>query len=241
LFAVITIDQETLASLPGFAARLEWFLALRPDLASLISRWHDTGAGEIRQLALVRGHRLKRLLKRALDPAEFLSDYGVRALSKYHLDHPYELPFDGAVYTVTYEPAESHTGTFGGNSNWRGPVWFPLNYLLVEALRRFHHYYGDDFLVECPTGSGRLMTLLKIADFLADRLIKLFQRDDNGQRPFNRSNRLPPNDPSWQDYILFYEYFHGDTGAGLGASHQTGWTALVARLIQDRAARGRTR
>ena len=154
LLAVTTLEPRQLEMFPACKERIEQFLHYRPDLASLISRWHEPGAGDRRQLALVRGHRLKRLLKRALDPAEFLSDYGIRALSRYHLDHPYELNVDGTTYTVRYEPGESRTGLFGGNSNWRGPVWFPVNYLLIEALQRFHHYYSDDFLVECPTGSG---------------------------------------------------------------------------------------
>jgi hypothetical protein len=233
LFAVTTIEEETLRQLPAFAGRLEWFLQLRPDLASLISRWHDSGAGESRQLALVRGHRLKRLLRRALDPNEFLSDYGLRGLSKYHRDHPYTLPVDGTLYTVNYEPGESRTGTFGGNSNWRGPVWFPLNYLLIEALLRFHHYYGDDFVVECPTGSGNYLNLRQISNFLAERMVRLFTRDQDGNRPFNGTNKMLQNDPHWKDYVLFHEFFHGDTGLGLGASHQTGWTGLVARLIQQ--------
>jgi hypothetical protein len=175
------------------------------------------------------------LLKRALDPEEFLSEYGIRGLSKYHLDHPYEVPVDGNTYTVRYEPAESRTSTFGGNSNWRGPIWFPLNYLLIESLRRFHRYYSDDFLVECPTGSGKYLTLLQISDFLAQRLIRLFVRDEHGRRPFNGGNRLLQEDPNWNDYILFHEYFNGDNGKGLGASHQTGWTGLVAKIIHDQA------
>ncbi|HXT34560.1 MAG TPA: glucosidase [Chloroflexota bacterium] len=233
LFAVTTIDQAVLDACPEFAQRLDWFLDIRPDLAALISRWHEPGAGERRQLALVRGHRLKRLLARALDPNEFLSDYGIRALSKYHQDHPYHFNVDGQVYSVNYEPGESTTGTFGGNSNWRGPIWFPVNYLLIEALQRFHHYYSDDFLVECPTGSGQKITLRAIADDLSRRLMRLFERDEKGNRPFNGDHPLLQKDPHWRDYILFHEYFHGDSGFGLGASHQTGWTGLVAKLIQQ--------
>ena len=235
LLAVVTIDAQTLAALPRFAARLEWFLALRPELAGLISYWHVPGQGDLHQLALVRGHRLKCLLRYALDPDEFLSEFGVRSLSKHHLHDPFSLPVDGASYAGAYEPAESRSGTFGGNSNWRGPVWFPINYLLIEALRRFHGYYGDDFLVECPTGSGKNMTLLQIADMLADRLIALFRRDGQGNRPFHGSNALLQQDEHWRDMLLFHEYFHGDTGQGLGASHQTGWTALIANIIQSRA------
>ena len=235
LFATTTIEAAQMQALPDFRDRLERFLAYRPDLAGLISRWAEPGAGDRRQLALVRGHRLKRLLKRALDPQEFLSDYGIRSLSKYHQEHPYTLDVEGTTYTVNYEPAESRSGTFGGNSNWRGPIWFPVNYLLIEALQRFHHYYSDDFLVECPTGSGQMMTLKGIADHLSQRLVGLFCRDAQGTRPFNGPYQLLQRDPQWRDYILFYEYFNGDTGAGVGASHQTGWTGLVAKLIQQQA------
>ena len=233
LLAVETLEPDLLGKLPGFKSRLEWFLTHRQDLASLVSRWHEPGTEDRRMLALVRGHRMKRLLKRMLDPDEFLSPHGVRALSKYHEAHPYELQTDGHIYTVRYEPAESRSGLFGGNSNWRGPVWFPINYLLIESLQKFHHYYGDDFLVECPTGSGQYLTLDAIADELSRRLITLFLRDEQGQRPFNGGNAFLQTDPHWRDHLWFHEYFHGDNGAGLGASHQTGWTGLVAKLIQQ--------
>lgn len=236
LLAVETIDPLLLEQLPDFRGRLEWFLEHRPDMAGLVSRWHLPGAGDRRLLALVRGHRMKRLLARALDPAEFLSEYGVRSLSKHHQQNPYLLRLDGideSVHEVRYEPAESHTPLFGGNSNWRGPVWFPINYLLIEALQKFHYYYSDDFLVECPTGSGQLLTLDGIADHLSQRLIRLFLRDSQGRRPYAGTNPLLQQDPHWRDHLLFHEYFHGDTGAGLGASHQTGWTALVAKLLQQ--------
>ena len=237
LFAVRTIEPELLDRLPEFRERMEWYLANRPDLAQLVSRWQEPGVGERRLLALCRGHRLKRLLARALDPAEFLSDHGVRALSRYHAAHPYTLTTEHEEYVVAYEPGESHSGLFGGNSNWRGPVWFPVNYLLIESLQRYHHYYGDDFTVECPTGSGQYLTLRQIADELSQRLMHLFTPDANGQRPvFGASTRFQ-HDPHWRNYVLFYEYFHGDTGAGLGASHQTGWTALVAKLIQQQYGR----
>jgi hypothetical protein len=190
--------------------------------------------GERRLLALVRGHRMKCLLRRMLDPEEFLSDHGVRALSRYHRDHPYTLWLDGQSYSIDYEPAESTSGLFGGNSNWRGPVWFPLNFLLIEAIQRFHHYYGDDFLVECPTGSGQKVTLLQIAEELSRRLTSLFVRDEQGRRPVFGTSETFQHDPAWRDHLLFYEYFHGDTGVGLGASHQTGWTALVAKLLDQR-------
>lgn len=176
---------------------------------------------------------MKRLLKRALDPDEFLSDYGVRALSKYHKDHPYLLSIDGASYAVHYDPAESRSGIFGGNSNWRGPIWFPVNYLLIESLQKLHHYYGNDFLVECPTGSGQNLTLNQIADLISRRLIGVFTRDTMGRRAVFGGQEKFQSDPHWRDQVPFFEYFHGDTGAGIGASHQTGWTGLVAKLIQQ--------
>ena len=233
LFAVETIEPALLARLPEFRSRIEWVLSHRPDLASLISRWQVPGAGEQRLLALARGHRMKRVLRRVLDPQEFLSDYGVRMMSKYHEAHPYMLELDGRSYRVAYEPAESRTGLFGGNSNWRGPIWFPVNFLLIEALCRFHDYYGDDFLVEYPTGSGTLRTLRAIAHELGGRLTRIFLRDERGRRAVFGGNERFQTDPNWRDYVPFHEYFHGDTGAGLGASHQTGWTALVATLLAE--------
>jgi hypothetical protein len=233
LLAVETMEPDLLDLLPTFHAAMDWFLTNKPELAALVSRWQEPGLGERRLLALVRGHRMKRLLKRMLDPAEFLSDHGVRALSRYHLEHPYELRVDGTVHAVDYEPAESTSGLFGGNSNWRGPIWFPINFLLIEAVQKFHHYYGDDFLVECPTGSGQMMTLWQIAEHLSRRLISLFVRGADGRRPVFGARELLQADPQWRDYVLFHEYFHGDTGAGLGASHQTGWTALVAKLLDQ--------
>jgi Glycosyl hydrolase family 63 C-terminal domain len=233
LLAVETIEPDLLDALPDFKARLEWFLEHRPQLASLVSRWHEPGMEERRLLALVRGHRMKRLLKRMLDPEEFLSDYGIRAISKYHAEHPYDYRANGMDYVVRYEPGESSTGLFGGNSNWRGPIWFPINFLLVETLQKFHHYYGDDFLVECPTGSGQKLTLWQIADQLSYRLTHIFLREEDGRRPVFGTNELFQTNPHWRDYLLFYEYFHGDTGRGVGASHQTGWTALVAKLLEQ--------
>ncbi|HET7265583.1 MAG TPA: glucosidase [bacterium] len=233
LFAVETIEPALLARLPEFRSRVEWVLANRADLAGLISRWHVPGAGEQRLLALARGHRMKRVLRRVLDPQEFLSDHGVRMMSRYHLEHPYMLDVGGRSYRVAYEPAESRTGLFGGNSNWRGPIWFPINFLLIEALCRFHTYYGDDFLVEHPTGSGRLRTLRAIAVDLGGRLTRIFLRDERGRRAVFGGNERFQTDPNWRDYLPFHEYFHGDHGAGLGASHQTGWTALVATLLAD--------
>ena len=233
LLAVETMEPEQVNALPNFRRRMEWFLTHKPKLASLVSRWTEPGAGERRLLALMRGHRMKRLLARMLDPNEFLSEYGVRSLSRIHRDQPYTLHVNGMSFTIAYEPAESHTGLFGGNSNWRGPVWFPINYLLIEAVQKFHYYYGDEFLIEHPTGSGNRHTLWEIAADLSARLIALFERDSHGRRPAHGDNPLYAHDPHWRDLILFYEYFHGDSGAGLGASHQTGWTALVAKLIDQ--------
>jgi hypothetical protein len=233
LLAVETIQWQLIDALPGFKSRLEWYLAHRPDLASLVSRWQEPGMHERRLIAITRGHRMKCLLRRMLDPNEFLSDYGVRSLSKYHKEHPYRLVVHDEERVVNYEPAESQTGIFGGNSNWRGPVWFPINYLLIESLQQFHHYYGDDFKVECPTGSGTYLTLKEIANELSNRLIKLWVRNEKGERPFLRAsagafNAAPDSERYW-----FHEHFNGDNGGGLGASHQTGWTALVAKLIQQ--------
>jgi Mannosylglycerate hydrolase MGH1-like glycoside hydrolase domain len=233
LLAVETVQWQLIEALPGFNSRLEWYLQHRPDLASLVSRWQEPGMKERRLLALTRGHRMKCLLRRMLDPNEFLSDYGVRSVSKYHQEHPYVLQARGETRVVNYEPAESQTGMFGGNSNWRGPVWFPINYLLIESLQQFHHYYGDDFKVECPTGSGQFLHLGKVADELSNRLIKLWLRDQNGECAFARASEPGLSAPQDRQRYLFHEYFHGDTGAGLGASHQTGWTALVAKLIQQ--------
>jgi len=230
LLAVETVQWQLIEALPGFKSRLEWYLEYRPDLASLVSRWQEPGMKELRLVALTRGHRMKCLLRRMLDPEEFLSDYGVRSLSKFHQTHPYSITVRGEEKIVSYEPAESQTGIFGGNSNWRGPVWFPINYLLIESLQQFHHYYGDDFKVECPTGSGRFMHLKEVANELSNRLIKIWLRDGNGERAFARASQ--PGLGS-SDHYLFHEYFHADIGAGLGASHQTGWTGLVAKLIQQ--------
>ncbi len=232
LFAVEVLEPEMIDRLPAFKARLEWFLEYRPDLCELISHWDVPGVGQRRLLSLLRGHRMKCLLRRMLDETEFLSPYGVRALSRYHLDHPVRFDSGGQTHEVRYTPAESDTYLFGGNSNWRGPVWMPVNYLLIESLQRFHHYYGDDFLVECPTGSGTMLTIAQIADELSARLVRLFLRDDTGRRPALGDHHKLQHDEHFRDHVLFYEYFHGDDGRGLGASHQTGWTGLVAKLLQ---------
>ena len=234
LFAVEVLEEEIFASNPEFSRRLLWFLKNRPDLANLISRWHEKGRGERHLLSLLRGHRMKALLKRMLDPNEFLSEYGVRALSKIYEKEPFTFRAAGVDFTVKYTPAEAETALFGGNSNWRGPIWFPVNYLIIESLQRFHHYYGNDFKVEHPTGSGNMLTLKEIAADLSDRLIRIFRKDSQGRRPaFGEYNKLQ-KDPHFSQYIWFFEYFHGDNGRGVGATHQTGWTALVAKLIQQR-------
>jgi hypothetical protein len=168
-----------------------------------------------------------------LDERELLSPFGIRSLSRLHHDHPYTLASDGKEYRIEYAPGESITSVFGGNSNWRGPLWFPVNFLLIESLQKFHHYLGEDFKVECPTGSGRMLTLWEVAAELSRRLTRLFLRDENGRRPVHGGNPTYQDDPNWRELVLFYEYFHGDNGAGLGASHQTGWTALVAKLLQQ--------
>ncbi len=233
LFAVEVIDQECLDKLPDFARRLRWFLQNRPDLASLVSRWDDVGEGERHLLSLLRGHRMKRLLARMLEENEFLSPHGVRALSRVHREHPYSFSSDGTSWTVDYEPGESRSRQFGGNSNWRGPVWFPVNFLIVQSLLEFHSYYGDDFTIECPTGSGQYTTIRGAAVALSRRLISIFLPDPQGGgcRPVFGDNEKLQTDPHFRDHILFHEYFHGEDGHGLGASHQTGWTALVAELI----------
>jgi hypothetical protein len=236
LFAVETLEPELLDRLPDFKRRLEWFLAYRPNLAALVSHWNEEGRGHRRLLSLLRGHRMKRLLKRLLDETEFLSPYGVRALSRVHADSPYVYRHAGMDLTVRYQPAESDSGLFGGNSNWRGPIWFPVNFLIIESLQKFHHYYGDDFRVECPTGSGQLATLNEVANELAARLTRLFLADANGRRPVHGANERTQSDPLFRNYVLFYEYFHGDTGRGVGAAHQTGWTGLVAKLLMPRYA-----
>jgi hypothetical protein len=232
MFAVEVLDEDLLTSAPLFVARMNWLLANRPRLAALVSHWQEPGKGATRLLSLLRGHRLKRLLFRMLDAAEFLSDYGVRSLSRVYLDAPYEFRETGI--TVRYEPAESQTDLYGGNSNWRGPIWMPVNFMIIEALQRFHHYYGDDFKVEYPTHSGEYVTLLAVADALTARLTRLFLRDDAGRRACFGDDATLQHDPEFRDYLTFNEYFDGDTGRGLGASHQTGWTGLIAKLLQPR-------
>jgi Mannosylglycerate hydrolase MGH1-like glycoside hydrolase domain len=232
LFAVEVLEPELLVRCPGFEGRLRWLLDHRPALAQLVSRWQEPGSGERRLLSLLRGHRMKLLLRRLLDETEFLSPFGVRSLSKRHADEPYDFSFDGHRGVIAYTPGESTSDHFGGNSNWRGPIWLPLNFLIIASLRRFHRYYGDDFKIECPTGSGRFTTIAGVADEIARRVTALFTRQAGGERAVFGNRAKLQHDPHFRDHLLFYEYFHGDTGAGLGAAHQTGWTGLVANLLQ---------
>jgi hypothetical protein len=237
LFASEILDPQTLDKLPGFKHRMNWFLKNRKDLARQITICErDPAAVDAKRsrllLAIPSKERLRRVLLRALDETEFLSDYGLRALSRVHKYNPFVFRVDHQELRVDYIPGESNTGMFGGNSNWRGPIWFPVNYLLVEALERYHHFYGDDFKVECPTGSGVWMTLKEVAVELSRRMSNLFLPDADGRRPCHGDDSRYRDDPYWKDLVLFYEYFHGDTGRGCGASHQTGWTALVLRLLK---------
>jgi hypothetical protein len=233
LFAVETLEPETIARLPGFQRRMQWFLDNMPDFASHVDASQVSPNGVRRLLSLVDRKKMVRILGYMLDKEEFFSPHGIRALSKLHAAHPYILAVNGAEYRVDYEPAESRTGVFGGNSNWRGPVWFPPNFLMIESLQKFHHYYGDGFRVECPTGSGQQMSLWDVGAEISRSLTHIFLRDANGRRPLYGSLEKFQNDPWWRDLILFHEYFHGDNGAGLGASHQTGWTGLVAKLLEQ--------
>lgn len=225
--------EQALNILPGFKARLEWFIKNRPDLRNNVACMESEGVGAKRLLAIVCKDKLQRILQKMLDESEFFGDYGIRALSRVHAENPYIFNINGSQFRVNYEPAESSNGLFGGNSNWRGPVWFPVNFLLIESLQKFHYYLGDDFKVECPTGSGKMITLWEVSGELSQRLMKIFLRDNSGKRPVYGGTEKLQNDPNWQNFILFYEYFHGDNGAGIGASHQTGWTGLVAKIIQQ--------
>jgi hypothetical protein len=232
LCATITIPGHLIERFPLVEEQLHDYFARNEDLLGATSDPRALGVGGRRLLALVDERKLRRILERMLDEDRFLGPHGIRSISKWHERNPYTLEVDGHRYTVAYEPAESRSGMFGGNSNWRGPVWFPINLLLIRALLQFSLYYGDDFKIECPTGSGHEMTLDEVAAELGRRLISTFTRDENGRRPVYGGTELFQTDPSWGDNILFYEYFHGDNGAGIGASHQTGWTGLVALLIQ---------
>jgi hypothetical protein len=233
LFAVETLEPELIARLPGFQRRMQWFLTNKPEFATRVDSTETSPNGIRRLLSLVDKNQLVRILGSMVNREEFFSPHGIRALSKYHAAHPYILSVNENEYRVDYEPGESRSGLFGGNSNWRGPIWFPTNFLMIESLQKFHHYYGDDFRLECPAGSGRKLSLWEIAAEIARSLTHVFLRDENGRRPVYGANETFQRDPLWRDHILFYEYFHGDTGAGLGASHQTGWTGLVAKLLEQ--------
>ncbi len=235
LFAVAVLELDTLQNFPGFKKRMQWFIQNRPDLKDNVACMETPGMGARRLLAIVYKAKLKRILQRMLNEDEFFSPHGIRAISKYHQEHPFVLHQGEDDYYVQYEPAESTTGLFGGNSNWRGPIWFPLNYLIIEALWQFYQYFGDEFKVECPTGSGQEMTLREVARHLSNRLVSIFEQDEAGRRPVYGELEVFQSDPHWRNYILFHEYFHGDHGAGLGASHQTGWTGLVAVMIHQNA------
>jgi hypothetical protein len=233
LFAVETLEPWIIDRETGFKRRLEWFIQNRPDLTKQVACMTAEGQGERRLLSIVDANQLRRVLRFVLDESEFLSPYGIRALSRYHKDHPYVLPVNGSEYSVSYEPGVSSKALFGGNSNWRGPIWFPVNLLLIESLQKLHHYYGPGFTVECPTGSGAYLTLWEVAAELSRRLARIFLSTPEGKRPVNGANQIYAEDQHWRDLVLFYEYFHGDDGSGIGASHQTGWTGLVAKLLQQ--------
>jgi hypothetical protein len=233
LFAVETLEPEMLDRLPGFKRRLEWFIDNRPDLVKNVACMRTSGMGERRLLSVVSADQLRRVLQTMLSEQEFLSPHGIRSLSRFHRDHPYTVSVEAMEYRVDYQPGESTSGLFGGNSNWRGPIWFPLNYLLIESLQKFHHYFGADFRVEFPSNSGTLLTLSAVAAELSRRLTRMFLRDEQGRRPVYGDLEVFQSDPNWRDLVLFHEYFHGDAGVGLGASHQTGWTGLVTKLLQQ--------
>jgi len=235
LAAVAVFEDDILAKLPKFRERARLFVGRHPELVANLHLPNTPGVGDRRMLSIVDEKKLRRILARMLDEAEFFGPYGIRALSRFHFDHPYVFHHGGQEHRVAYVPGDSDTGMFGGNSNWRGPVWMPINFLLYTALLRLYAYYGEDFKVECPTGSGQLMTLLQVAKELGERLCRTFLRDSSGRRPVYGAAHKFKDDPHWQDLVLFFEYFHGDTGAGVGASHQTGWTGCVARIIQANA------
>ena len=233
LFAVETMEAEALEHLRGFRRRMDWFVEHRPELMQNIACMETPGTSARRLLSIVSPSQLRSILKVMLDEKEFLSPHGIRAISRYHKEHPYIFKVGGVEHRVDYEPAESSDALFGGNSNWRGPVWLPINYLIIESLQKYHYYLGDDFKVECPTGSGNMLTLWEVSVELSRRLTHLFAHDESGRRPVYGFAEKFQTDPHWKDLILFYEYFHGDNGAGIGASHQTGWTGLVAKLLQQ--------
>jgi hypothetical protein len=234
LCATTVMEKSQRESIPGALAQISERLRRMPELSNTM---HPTGPGHLGVadrgiMALVNPERLRRILAKMLDENEFLSPYGIRSLSKFHEWHPYLFHVGGQEYRVDYLPAESNTGMFGGNSNWRGPIWMPVNVMIIRGLLNFYLYYGDNFTIECPTGSGRMMNLFEVSKEIADRLSRIFLRDERGRRPVYGGTETFQSDPHWRDHILFYEYFHGDNGAGLGASHQTGWTGDVAKLIE---------
>jgi hypothetical protein len=233
LFASDTLEQQTIDRHPGFKKRMQWFIDNRKDLTEGLASMTEGGMEERRLLSVVNRSRLERILQRLFDESEFLSPYGIRSVSRYHAEHPFELQLSGSNFGISYEPGESRSGTFGGNSNWRGPIWFPMNFLLIEALQRMDHYYGDSITVEVPTGSGKRMGLRQAAQVLSVRLAQIFLPDEKGRRPVDGDSQMLKEDPNFCNYSLFYEFFHGDTGKGLGASHQTGWTGLIAKLLQQ--------
>jgi len=233
LFAIEALVSDVVDNHPGFKRRMQWFIENRPELGEYVETQTTPDLRVRRILSLVNPKRLRQVLRYMLDEAEFLSPHGVRAMSRIHREHPYTLSVHGMEHRVDYEPGESSTGLFGSNSNWRGPIWFPVNYLIIESLQKFHYYLGDDYKVECPTGSGRMMTLWEVAGEISRRLTRIFLRGPDGRRPVYGGIEKFQDDPHWRDLILFHEYFHGDNGAGIGASHQTGWTGLVAKLIQQ--------
>jgi len=241
LFAVEVLNEKYMKELPNFATRMKWFLTHRPDLIRLVSRWNEPGKDKTALLSLLRGSRIKRILSKMLDETRFLSDYGVRSLSQEYADKPYEFSMDGEHNIVEYAPAESQSAMFGGNSNWRGPIWFPINFLIIESLHKFHQYYGDDFRVEYPIGSTETLSLEEVADELSHRLSNLFLRNAQGNRAMFGENEKFQSDPHFRDYLPFNEYFNGDTGEGIGASHQTGWTGLIAILVQYKQYKDQTR
>ena len=233
LFAVLTLDADVLAKFHGFRARTEWFLKNRPEMVKDVACVRAVGQAERRLLSIVPQSRLPRVLQKMLDETEFLSPHGLRSLSRYHDTHPFSFALDGETFSVEYAPAESISGLFGGNSNWRGPIWFPLNFLVIESLQKFDYYFGEELKVEFPTGSGKLLTLWEVSLELSRRLVGIYAQDENGRRAVYGGTERFQTDPHWRDYLLFHEYFHGDNGAGVGASHQTGWTGLIAKLIQQ--------
>ncbi|WBV59685.1 glucosidase [Chryseobacterium camelliae] len=234
MFAVEIVDHKLLENMPNFTARMEWILKNKPELTKLVSHWDEEGQGRKHLMSILRKNRLSKVLTRMLDEKEFLSTYGIRAMSKVYEENPFVFSVHGVENVVYYTPAESDSRMFGGNSNWRGPIWFPINFLIVESLQRFHYYYGNSLKVEFPTGSGDKRNLDEVAQNISNRLCSIFLKDGSGQRPFNGGNAKFNFDENFKDYITFFEYFHGDNGRGVGASHQTGWTATVAKLMKPR-------